>query len=105
MDDRDWPEDFEHENGNYSNTCCMCQKTFTGHKRRNVCKVCSLPTTPADSLEALITKHDITLMRIVGNDYWSALIINDLSSNSDSARGATAMAAVKALLKEVASDD
>lgn len=39
--DRDWPEDFEHENGNYMNTCCECRNTFTGHKRRFICKACS----------------------------------------------------------------
>lgn len=37
----DWTEDFSHENGNYWNTCCVCEKTFTGHKRRVVCKNCS----------------------------------------------------------------
>lgn len=39
--DRDWPEDFEHENGEYMNTCCECKNTFTGHKRRFICKACS----------------------------------------------------------------
>ncbi len=37
----DWPEDFGHENGNYFCNCTYCKKTFTGHKRRVVCKVCS----------------------------------------------------------------
>jgi len=39
--DRDWPEDFSHENGKYSNTCCECKKSFNGHKRRVVCKECA----------------------------------------------------------------
>lgn len=37
----DWEEDFSHENGNYYNTCCHCEKTFIGHKRRVSCKKCS----------------------------------------------------------------
>lgn len=37
---RDWSEDFNHENGNYQNLCYNCQKTFIGHKRRVVCKLC-----------------------------------------------------------------
>ena len=38
---RDWPEDFSHDNGRYLNTCCGCNHIFTGHKRRNECKVCA----------------------------------------------------------------
>jgi hypothetical protein len=38
---RSWPEDFEHENGNYCCKCCQCGKMFTGHKRRVVCRVCA----------------------------------------------------------------
>ncbi len=37
----DWFEDFSHENGNYYCTCCHCGVTFTGHKRRVVCRVCA----------------------------------------------------------------
>lgn len=40
-DGRNWTEDFSHENGNYTNHCCKCHNTFTGHKRRVICKVCS----------------------------------------------------------------
>ena len=36
----DWPEDFEHENGNYWNTCSYCDEVFVGHKGRVCCKVC-----------------------------------------------------------------
>jgi hypothetical protein len=39
-----WPEDFSHENGNYSNQCCVCHSWFMGHKRRPICKVCASPT-------------------------------------------------------------
>lgn len=38
--DRDWVEDFSHENGNYINKCIKCEKTFFGHKRRVICKKC-----------------------------------------------------------------
>lgn len=39
--ERDFPEDFSDENGEYVNICCVCKKEFCGHKRRVVCKVCS----------------------------------------------------------------
>ena len=39
--DRDWPEDFDHENGNYECKCLTCGNMFRGHKRRVICKVCS----------------------------------------------------------------
>lgn len=41
--ERDWPEDFHHENGNYLNRCSICDEEFMGHRRRVVCKVCSAP--------------------------------------------------------------
>jgi len=37
---RNWEEDYDHENGRYSNTCISCQEYFIGHKRRVTCKVC-----------------------------------------------------------------
>lgn len=37
---RDWTEDFERENGNYTCKCARCKETFNGHKRRVLCKVC-----------------------------------------------------------------
>jgi hypothetical protein len=37
---KDFPEDFELENGNYTNTCCSCGMQFIGHKRRVTCKLC-----------------------------------------------------------------
>lgn len=45
---RDWEEDFQHENGNYTCNCGKCENTFTGHKRRVVCKLCSYPINPND---------------------------------------------------------
>ncbi len=38
--ERDWPEDFSHENGNYQNQCVGCGEMFKGHKRRVVCRAC-----------------------------------------------------------------
>jgi len=39
--DRDWVEDFTHENGNYMCQCVTCKEFFYGHKRRYRCKLCS----------------------------------------------------------------
>lgn len=39
---RDWAEDFAHENGNYECSCVFCEQSFTGHKRRTVCKACDV---------------------------------------------------------------
>ncbi len=39
--ERDWTEDFSHENGNYNCRCFSCERTFIGHKRRVQCKVCN----------------------------------------------------------------
>ena len=40
ISDHDFPEDFSHENGNYTCTCVVCGVQFIGLKRRVVCKVC-----------------------------------------------------------------
>ena len=40
MSERDWTEDFSHENGMYENICHVCHLSFCGHKRRVVCKKC-----------------------------------------------------------------
>ena len=37
---KNWTEDYELENGNYTNYCCMCNQYFYGYKRRVVCKEC-----------------------------------------------------------------
>ena len=34
LSDKDWSEDFEHENGCYNCECHACGETFMGHKRR-----------------------------------------------------------------------
>lgn len=42
---RSWPEDFGHENGNYTCHCHTCGRTFVGHKRRVTCRVCASAKT------------------------------------------------------------
>lgn len=38
--ERDWKEDFDQDNGNYSHRCVICKEEFNGHKHRFVCKRC-----------------------------------------------------------------
>jgi hypothetical protein len=52
-DERSWPEDFAHENGNYWNTCCHCQRQFTGHKRRVTCRACASAAPQPVAVEPL----------------------------------------------------
>ena len=51
--DRDWPEDFEHENGKYLNKCYLCQNFFLGHKKRIRCKKCTTNLENAKILNEL----------------------------------------------------
>lgn len=44
--ERNWSQDFSHENGMYENICLHCTKHFLGHKRRMVCFKCA--NTPAE---------------------------------------------------------
>lgn len=41
LTDRDWKEDFGHENGNYEQFCLKCGNRFVGHKKRIICKECA----------------------------------------------------------------
>ena len=43
--EKDWPEDFPHENGMYYCRCVHCKEQFIGYKRRVVCKECSIKPT------------------------------------------------------------
>jgi hypothetical protein len=38
--DRNFPEDYHQENGNYMNKCVYCENFFKGNKHRNSCKKC-----------------------------------------------------------------
>lgn len=51
MSERDFTEDFGHENGNYECLCSTCRNTFVGHKRRVVCKVCARAAVPKWTVE------------------------------------------------------
>lgn len=51
-----WPEDFGHENGFYSNTCTYCKCVFFGHMRRIVCKLCANPSEPP----ALMFRNEVS---------------------------------------------
>lgn len=53
--DRDWEEDFTHENGQYICHCCICDLNFIGYKRRAVCKSCA--ATPKAVSDALLSPH------------------------------------------------
>jgi RNase P subunit RPR2 len=48
--DRDWTEDFHHENGQYMNVCIKCEQTFIGYKRRFICKLCYTPLETGEHL-------------------------------------------------------
>ena len=37
---KDWPEDFDQENGMYENQCKVCNEFFLGNKHRRTCKEC-----------------------------------------------------------------
>lgn len=39
--EKDWPEDFPHENGMYYCRCLQCKELFVGYKRRAICRECS----------------------------------------------------------------
>lgn len=39
---RDWPEDFEHDNGQYMHSCVDCGSKFVGHKYRITCRACQI---------------------------------------------------------------
>jgi len=39
--ERDWAEDFAHENGKYINKCKHCKHEFLGSKYRRACRQCS----------------------------------------------------------------
>jgi len=50
---RDWPGDFDYENGQYQNKCVSCDSLFIGHKGRRTCKKCF---DTANEIEALTAR-------------------------------------------------
>lgn len=63
--ERNWTEDFGHENGQYLNGCTTCGLSFVGHKRRFTCKTCAASpereaaTTPTRQCEDCGECHTI----------------------------------------------
>ncbi len=58
-EERSYPEEAKSENGAYSCVCLTCGRSFTGHKRRPVCRICAgtyavavEAPTPEDRAEA-----------------------------------------------------
>lgn len=77
--ERDWTEDFEHENGKYANNCIFCRENFFGYKQRVFCKSCSILKYCPGGLYELTTingkKHILTYLgrNTTGETtYWSA---------------------------------
>lgn len=63
---RDWPEDSAHENGRYWCTCSTCGQRFVGHKRRVVCRTCSMPDETQEregSRDAVVVPRRIDRLR------------------------------------------
>ena len=60
LETRSWPEDFEHENGNYTCHCHTCGHSFVGHKRRVTCKLCASAKTDqqARAIKKLLEARD-----------------------------------------------
>lgn len=42
ISEKDWTEDVSMKNGNYKNLCRKCQGVFVCHKKRLICKVCTM---------------------------------------------------------------
>ena len=48
--EKDWQEDWHHENGQYYCRCVHCKEQFIGYKRRVVCKECSTNLEKASTM-------------------------------------------------------
>lgn len=72
--DRNWVEDYSHENGNYQNKCCLCDNLFIGHKRRVTCKLCD------NGIEGYYTVDEIFENVKYGKSIWgNKLFITDMT--------------------------
>ena len=70
--DRDFPEDFEQENGCYQNKCCLCGEMFKGNKHRVTCKLCNnvkMPKTtkPVKTHKAQLNQQAERLIKLSFN--------------------------------------
>lgn len=61
--DRDWKDDFSHENGKYINICMDCKLPFYGHKRRVVCYKCAQYPTEQDQELVLIPPTEYSMLK------------------------------------------
>ena len=59
--EHDWPEHFQHENGNYNRVCHTCTTKFIAHKRTVLCKKCFI-----EGLKSKIT----TLEQQLAQEQW-----------------------------------
>lgn len=62
--ERDWKEDFVHENGNYECVCSICKNHFYGYKRRVVCKTCAIQYTAKEKIVEEILEKRLNEIRI-----------------------------------------
>lgn len=102
--ERDWTEDFGHENGRYICRCFKCNAQFYGHKRRVMCRIChtgaamtkSPAPLPAD-VESIAKRHQLAEDSTKGAGEWLA----DYASDAHADRGAL-LAYVRTLAAQVA---
>lgn len=68
--ERNWTEDYTHENGNYVCVCWDCKQEFIGHKRRVTCKDCATsqpaPDAVAEADDALLSDAYIAMRDAMG---------------------------------------
>lgn len=72
----DWPEDFEHENGQYQNVCEKCKTLFMGNKRRFYCKTCS--TVPDEVVVNIPTMRSMDLYQHFQNFRYAEVTVRGL---------------------------
>lgn len=62
--EKDWTEDFEHENGMYQNRCRTCNGLFIGYKRRLTCKECATKQVSVEPEVSAENSEDERFLRI-----------------------------------------
>jgi hypothetical protein len=70
--DRDWTEDFPHENGNYVCHCVHCGENFYGHKRRPLCRKCAMEVTTSDAPKQLTPEQEAVVKGVLNNSQGTA---------------------------------
>ena len=59
--EKDWPEDFNHENGMYYCRCVHCKERFIGYKRRVVCRECDTTMKPTNTTAPVEESYDVVI--------------------------------------------